>query len=141
MGLHGFLIGFTMYKVSIKEKIFDVLTDATFALVKFIPLVPVVILPLLYILPNGLSNVQKTERGYACNYAYYLNLPEQEIKDELLPLLRSKEAELVKNTPEFQDVIKQTLSDREVSKCDYMVIEKIILELSNKKQLEQFASE
>lgn len=133
-------MSFDMDKAPVKEKFFDVLTDAAFALVKFTLLVPVAVLPLLYFLPNGLSNVQKTERGYSCNYAYHLNLSEKEIKDGLLPLLHSKEAELVKNTPEFQDVIKQTLSDGEVSQCDYLVIEKIVLELSNKKQLENFAS-
>lgn len=129
-----------MVKTSIKEKICDVLIDAGFVLSKYLLEALLVLLPLLYILPNGLGNVQKTERGYSCNYAYYLNLPEQKIKEELLPLLHSKEAVLVKNTPEFQDVIKQTLSDGEVSECDYIIIEKIILELSNKKQLEQFAS-
>lgn len=134
-------MGFDMTKASIKEKICDVLIDVGFALAKFIPIALMALLPLLYILPNGLSNVQKTEHGYSCNYAYHLNLPEQKIKEELLPLLHSKEAALVKNTPEFQDVIKQTLSDGEVSKCDYIIIEKIVLELSNKKQLEQFTSE
>lgn len=93
------------------------------------------------LLPYGFLIVKKTEQGYDCNYGFRYELSEVGIREEFLAKVNSPDAELIKNTPEFQDTYGQIISDDKITKCESMAIAALILELSNQKKMQQLRLE
>lgn len=92
------------------------------------------------LLPYGPKAIQKADGGYHCNFIFRFSMSEQRVSQELLPIFDSKEAQMIKDNPEFQNGIKQILADEQITVCDVMAVKQLIAEVSNKQVLEQIKS-